>query len=270
MLTKLDYTKSVTLEDSIQLVRNSQSLQESLGSCLRPGVTFEHIVEMLHNEANKSQDRQVEHQILSELPIISAQDEDANPNNNCNNNGAPSSSSNIHLGSFGMTDDSLTNNSLSAMPFSYQVPNYAESLAHYPEAHTNSDSGFVTAPSNSEFVPTQSDPGLGTTVNPTTPFFHNRPQLSSGVANYQTLPPFASARAYSGFGFSQDNNIGMNFGPDDTLNLDSNLEESVHVGQNVLWQGSNDQPNCQRDSADQNYSQLGFNGRKNRDPDDGE
>jgi len=83
-------------------------------------------------------------------------------------------------------------------------------------------------------------------------------------------PTFASARAHSGFRFSQDNNIDMNFGPDETPNLDSNLEEPVHVGQNVLWQGSNDQRNCQRDNTDQNYSQLGFNRRKNRDLDDGE
>jgi hypothetical protein len=82
------------------------------------------------------------------------------------------------------------------------------------------------------------------------------------------FPTFTPAGAYPGFGFSQDNNI--NFGPNGPLNLDPNLGGLVHMSQEVIWQGSNDQQNDQRDNTDQSYSRFRFRGRENRGLDDEE
>jgi len=224
---------------------------------------------MIRNEANRSQNGQAESQVRSELPVVGTRGEAASPNSGFGSTRAPTSSSAVHSGTFGVAENLPTNNSFGGISLGYQVPNYEESMAQYPEARTNSDSGFVTAPSNSGFNPSQSDPGLGAMPNPTS-FFHSRPHTSPSAANYPMFSTFPPAGTYLGLRYSQDSNMSMTFSLNGQMNMDPNFEGLVHVDQDAMWQSPNNQRSYQHGNADRIDNQPKFKGGESHDLDDDE
>ncbi|KAF2789470.1 hypothetical protein K505DRAFT_93471 [Melanomma pulvis-pyrius CBS 109.77] len=238
---------------------------------------MEHVLDIIRNEASRNQGGPAENPIQSKVPIDDTQGEDAIPSMNSSNPGGFVLPSNDSFDTMSCPPSA----GLMGMPLNYQVPipNYAESIARYSTARTNSDSGFLTAASGSELNHAQ--PGLESNIVLPSTFPQSQSQQSSSArilldptnnaATYPMLLGFAS-ETYPRFEFPQDNNIeGMDFGPNSPINLDTASAGPDSIDSNAIWHGSNGLQRYQRSSnLDQGHSQSRLKGRENRGLDDGE